>query len=49
MKSSDQNPEGNYTIFALILTLILVSIYYSPELFKETSFPIQLSPIEANN
>ncbi len=49
MKHSDSNYDTNSTILALILTLALASIYYSPERFEDTSFLIKLAPIEFGN
>ncbi|AFZ43943.1 hypothetical protein PCC7418_1774 [Halothece sp. PCC 7418] len=47
MKYPDPYQEGSVTILALILTLVLSSIYYTPEIFEETSFLGKLSLIEA--
>lgn len=48
MKHSEYNEDRNFTVLALILTLVLASIYYSPELLKETSFPF-FSPVETTD
>jgi len=49
MKYPDPYQEGSVTILALILTLVLTSIYYSPELFKESPLLGKLSLIEATS
>lgn len=49
MKYPDPYQEGSVTILALILTLVLSSIYYTPEIFDQTSFSGNLSLIAATS
>ncbi len=47
MKYREPYQEGSVTILALILTLVLSSIYYTPEFFEESPLLGKLSFIEA--
>lgn len=49
MKYSEHHHDGNLTILALILTLVLASIYYSPELFTKYSLGEKSFPVETTN
>lgn len=49
MKYREPYQESSVTILALILTLVLTSIYYHPEIFKDSSFSGTLSFLEATS